>query len=61
LSNPAALELLVLTEDQLVGKTFWPWMESDPWRRLTISGNTHPVPTEAAHEKRNITDNFLVT
>ncbi|PKH67363.1 PAS domain-containing sensor histidine kinase [Flavobacterium sp. ALD4] len=49
LSNPAALELLGLTEDQLVGKTSF-----DPeWKVIhedgsTFPGNTHPVPTVLA-------------
>ena len=49
LSNPAALELLGLTEDQLVGRTSF-----DPeWKVIhedgsTFPGNTHPVPTVLA-------------
>jgi two-component system sensor histidine kinase/response regulator len=49
LSNPAALELLGLTEDQLVGKTSF-----DPeWKVIhedgsSFPGNTHPVPNVLA-------------
>jgi PAS domain-containing protein len=49
LSNPAALELLGLTEDQLLGKTSF-----DPeWKVIhedgsPFPGDTHPVPVAIA-------------
>ncbi len=52
LSNPKALELLGLTEDQLLGKTSF-----DPdWNVIhedgsDFPGNTHPVPTAIALKK----------
>jgi PAS domain-containing protein len=52
LSNPAALELLGLTEDQLLGKTSF-----DPeWKVIhedgsPFPGDTHPVPVAIATRK----------